>query len=162
MSTHNLSPMQFQPPGDDEAKAALIKQMRKNFRKQDLAWLDDAGIRVESPSKIDPDHIDWDDYPDWRASRQLEEVQGIAKKVEKGKKTPKPVVLAASPGNDDNMYIVDGHHHAMAQVERKKKPVGWVVHVPTAEGPWTTLHDKQLGDTRKDDFGKTTPYDRSE
>lgn len=159
MATHNLNSMQFHPPGDDEAKQKLYDELRTSFKKKDLEWLKDDQIRVDAPKKISPEAIDWDDYPDWRACRQLKEVRDIAKKLEKGKK-PKPIVLADS--GDDTMFIVDGHHHALAQVDHKDKPKAYVMHVPSKEGPWTTLHDKQKGDTRKDDFGKTDNYDRND
>lgn len=155
----HLNPQQFRPPGDDDARDGLYSQLRENFRKRDLEWLNDPQVRVEAPQRVDPGRIDWDEYPEWRAARQLKAVRKIAKKIDKGK--DKPSVMAQAPGSD-GLDIIDGHHHALAYVDAKKDPLAYVVHVPSRTGPWTTLHDRQKGDEKKDDFGKTSRADAEE
>ncbi len=149
---------QFAAPGDDDAKDALNKQLKKHFPKGARAWLKDPSVRVEPPRKIDPDDIDFTDYPDWRAARQLKEVV----KVAKGKKgrEPDPAVLTQRPSG--RLDPLDGHHHALARIDHKQKPIGYVVHVPSEHGPWDSMHLKQKNDPYKDDFGKTTKYDRND
>lgn len=151
---------QFAPPGDDDAKRSLRKQLKPDFPKSALAWLDDPRVTVEAPSKVPSDDVDWSDYGEWRASRQLKTVVKIAKKkIVKGK--GKPSVMADRPGSD-KLDIIDGHHHAMARVDAKKPPLAFVVHVPAATGEWDRMHDRQLNDTKKDDFGKTSGRDRDD
>jgi hypothetical protein len=143
----NLSPHQFAPKGDDDAKASLLKQLKDNFPKQALSWLQDDTVRVDAPQRVSADDIDWDDYPDWRAAKQLKAVGKIAKKIDKGK-TAKPVVLMQAPGEDEKT-IIDGHHHALGYIDAKQEPLAYVVHVPAKDGPWTDLTDK----------GKVTKHD---
>lgn len=146
------------PPGDEAAKKALRKQLKPDFKKKDLAWLDDPEVRVEAPSRVPADSIDWNDYPGWRASRQLKAVVEVAKKrIDKGK--GKPSVVADKPG-EDKLDIIDGHHHALARVDHKEDPLAYIVHVPQADGPWDQLHDRQVKDKHPDDFGKTVRGDR--
>lgn len=154
-----LNARQFQPPqGDEGAKKALLKQLKKDFPKEALTWLKDERVTVEGPSRIPAGDIDWDDYPEWRASKQLETVVQVAKKkIDKGK--GKPAVMARRP-HDQDLLILDGHHHTMARVDHKENPLAFVVNVPHDHGPWDDLHDKQIHDTKKDDFGKTPEGDR--
>jgi hypothetical protein len=148
------------PPGDDAAKRKLRKQLKPDFPKAALAWLDDPKVTVEAPSKVSPEDVNWSDYPDWRASRQLKTVVKIAKKkISKGK--GRASVMAARPGND-KLDVIEGHHHALARLEAQKKPLTYVVHVPSATGAWDTMHDHQKHDKIKDDFGKTDSSDRSD
>ena len=114
---------------------------------------------MEAPRKVSPDDIDFSEYPDWRAARQLKAVRKIAKKVDKGKRGD-PAVMADRPGND-KLDTLDGHHHVLAEIDHKDKPRAFVVHVPSQHGPWDTMHDHQHSDTRKDDFGKTSRADAS-
>lgn len=149
-----------EPTGDPGAKEALLKQLKPDFPKDALAWLKDDRVTVDAPSKISSDDIDWSDYAEWRASRQLKAVVKIAKKkIDKGK--GKPSVMAARPGND-KLDLIDGHHHALARLDHKKKQVSYVVHVPAATGEWDQMHDQQRNDTKKDDFGKTCRSDRND
>jgi hypothetical protein len=158
MTTDHLNPAQFRQPGDDEAKAALIAQLRENFKKKDLKWLKDDSIRVDAPKRIDPNSVEMDDYPDWRASKQLKAVHKCAKKIDKGQN--KPVPVAEKP--DGTREVIDGHHHFLGYIDAKKKPKAFIVHVPAQNGPWSTLHDQQTNDDKKDDFGKTSSYDRND
>lgn len=151
---------QWSPPGDDEAKKALLKQLKKDFPKEATSWLKDPQVTVEAPTRVSPERIDWDEYPEWRASRQLKPIVKIAKKLRKGK-TPKPAVMADRPGTDE-LDVLDGHHHVLGAVDAKKDPLAWIVHVPSDRGPWDTMHDQQKHDSRKDDFGKTSRYDRDD
>jgi len=153
-----LNARQFSPPqGDESARKALIKQLRKDFPEPALAWLDSPDVQVDQPQRIPADQIDWDGYPRWRASRQLEAVVEIAKK-KIHKKKGKPSVVAERPGNPD-LLLIDGHHHAMARIDHKEQPLAYVVHVPAQQGPWNTLHDKQTSDKHPDDFGRTSKQD---
>jgi hypothetical protein len=156
----DLNRRQFPPPGDDEAKRALLKQLKPDFPKPALAWLRDRAVTVEAPQRVDPDRVDWEQYDEWRASKQLKAVRKIAKKIDSGKdKTV--VVMVESPGSE-HLTIIDGHHHTLGYVDAKKRPRGYIVHVPEQDGPWLSLHDKQMNDTKVDDFGKTDPYDANE
>jgi hypothetical protein len=154
--TH-LSPRQFPPPGDADAKRALLKQLKPDFPKPALAWLRDPAVSVEAPQRIDPTRVDWDDYADWRASKQLKAVRKIAKKIDHGKDHT-IAVMVQGPGTDE-LTIIDGHHHALGYLDAKKKPRTYIVHVPETDGPWLGMHDRQLNDTKRDDFGKTDSYD---
>lgn len=98
-------------------------------------------MRVDAPQRVDPEGLDWSDYPDWRAAQQVREVIKVAKKINNGK-TPKPSVFTQAPG-DDELFIVDGHHYAPAEVDLKQQPLGYVVRVPTKDGPWSTMHSEQ-------------------
>jgi hypothetical protein len=139
-----------EPPGNDAAKKALYKQLKPDFKKKDLAWLKDPDIRVDAPTRVSADDVEWDDYPDWRAGKQLKAVVEIAKKkIHKGK--GKPSVVAQAPDAEE-LKIIDGHHHAMARVDHKEDVLAYVVHVPTMEGPWSRLHDEQIKDKHPDDF----------
>lgn len=152
---------QFTPLShDDGAKRKLRKQLRPDFPKSALAWLDDPRVTVEAPAKVDADDVDWSDYADWRASKQLKAVVKIAdKKITKGK--GKPSVMADRPGSD-KLDIIDGHHHALARVDAKKPPLTYVVHVPSSTGPWDAMHDRQKHDKHSDDFPPTSPRDRND
>jgi hypothetical protein len=132
--------------GDPDAKKALMKQLKPDFPKAARAWLKDDRVTVDAPAKINPGDIDFSGYPDWRASKQLKSVVKMAKK---GK--DKPSVLAARPGGD-KLDLIDGRHHALARMEQKKKPHGYVVHVPSSTGPWDAMEDRQAKDNQKDDF----------
>jgi hypothetical protein len=148
---------QFAEPGDDDAKKALLKQLKGHFPKEARAWIKDDRVTVDAPAKINPDDIDFSDYQDWRAAHQLKAVVKIAKG--KGKK-PDPAVLAHRPSG--RLDPLDGHHHALADIDQKKKPTAFVVHVPSEHGPWDSMHLKQKNDQYKDDFGKTSKYDRND
>jgi len=154
---HLFNQQQFRPPGDDDAKAALNEQLKGNFPKEARQWLKSDDVRVDAPTRLDPDSIDWDGYPDWRASRQLGDVKKRAKKIDKGKH--KPIVTVRTPGSEKNR-IIDGHHGAMGYVDAKENPLAYVVHVPNQKGPWDTFHDQQRDDKHKDDFGKTKKKDQ--
>ena len=93
-----LNARQFSPPqGDESARKALIKQLRKDFPEPALAWLDSPDVQVDQPQRIPADQIDWDGYPRWRASRQLEAVVEIAKKkIHKKKGKPSAYILPVS------------------------------------------------------------------
>ena len=149
-----------EPSGDPAAKKELRKQLKKNFPKDARAWLDRDDVTVEAPARVSADRVDWTEYPDWRASRQLKEVVRLAKgKVAKGK--GRPSVMTDSP-SDDKLHPIDGHHHALARLDHKEKPLTYVVHVPHADGPWRTMNDRQVHDVVKDDFGKTSKKDRND
>lgn len=156
--TEHLSQRQFPPKGDEEAKAELLRQLKGNFRKRDLKWLKDPSITVDAAERIDASDIDWSTYPEWRASRQLKAVRKVADKIDDGK--DKPVVTYQSPGG--RRKLMDGHHHALGYVDHKENPLGYTIHVPHDNGPWATLHDRQVDDTKKDDFGKTSKADRND
>jgi hypothetical protein len=159
-ATDHLSSQFSAPSGDPDAKKALLKQLKPDFPKDALAWLRDDQVTVDAPAKIDPDAIDWEAYPDWRASRQLKHVVKVAKKkIDKGK--GRPSVMASRPGSD-KLDVIDGHHHALARIDHKQKPFSYVVHVPSAKGAWDDLHDHQTNDRVKDDFGKTSKRDRND
>jgi hypothetical protein len=151
---------QFAEPGDDDAKKALLKQLKGGFPKGARAWIKHPDVTVDAPAKIDPDHIDFSVYPDWRASRQLKAVRKVAKKLDKGK-SPDPAVMASRPGND-KLDTIDGHHHVLARIDHKEKPRAYVIHVPSAHGPWDGMHNDQSNDPHKDDFGKTDKADRND
>jgi hypothetical protein len=153
-----LSSRQFSPPvGDENSRAKLLKQLRKDFPEDAVSWIDDPDIHVTGPEKIPADSVDWSDYPEWRASRQLKAVVKVAKKIDKGKK--KAAVFADRP-SQDGLLIIDGHHHTMGRHDAKKQPFGYVIHVNSRSGPWDTMHDRQRDDTKKDDFGRTPEEDR--
>ncbi len=152
---------QWAEPGDDDAKRMLRKQLKADFPKSARAWLDDPRVTVDAPVKVSPDDIDWSEYADWRASKQLKAVVKLARKKIDGKDKGKPSVMASRPGHG-KLDILDGHHHALARVDAKKPPLTFVVHVPSATGPWDTMHDQQRNDTKKDDFGKTDKRDRDD
>jgi hypothetical protein len=146
-----LNPAQFSPPGDDQAKAALHKQLKGDFPRRAREWLDDPAITVDAPARVAADDVDWSDYSDWEAARQLKEVRKIAKDKKVAKGGGKPSVMVATPGADD-LDIIDGHHHALARVDLQQDPLAYVVHVPSSSGAWQTMHDH--GKTKPDDFGK--------
>jgi hypothetical protein len=152
----HLNEEQFRPPGDDDAKAGLLSQLKGSFPKEARQWLKDDRVRVDAPARVDPNDIDWEQYPEWRASRQLKDVRKKAKKIDGGKE--KPIVLAQRPGSDTK-DILDGHHKAMGYVDAKKQPLAYVVHVPHQTGPWNDMHDQQNNDKKQDDFGKTKKKD---
>lgn len=149
---------QWSAPGDDKAKRKLVKQLRKNFDEEAYDWLLDPRVKVRKPERVDPDTVDYNDYPDWRAARQLKEVRDIAKKIDKGKE--KPALLVQPPHG--KKQVIDGHHHWMGYIDCKEDPLAWVVDVPSNTGPWQTMHDHQHGDDKKDDFGKTNKSDRND
>lgn len=155
MSEANLSARQFRKPpkADPKAKKALLKGLSENFRKQDLKWLKDDSVTVEGPTRVPHDEVEWNDYSTWRAAHQLKAVRKIAKKIDKGK--DKPSAFVQRPDRDKKM-IMDGHHHALGYVDHKEDPLAYVIHVNKNTGPWDSLHDKQRGDDKKDDFGKTS------
>jgi hypothetical protein len=152
-----LSPRQFAPQGDQTAREALIDQLSSSFSPQHLQWLSDPQVTVQAPQRVPAEAIDWEDYPNWRASHELKKVQKIAKKLDK--KKGKPSVVAHRPG-DRELFIIDGHHHALARVEREEDPFAYVVHVPERNGPWNTMHDHQKGDKDKPDFRGEKDRDR--
>jgi hypothetical protein len=145
-----------EPTGDPDAKKALLKQLKGDFPKEARDWIKDDRVTVEAAARVNPHRIDFSEYPDWRASRQLKAVRKIAKKLEKD--PGNPAVMADRPG-DDKLDTIDGHHHVLAEIDRKKRPKAYIIHVPREHGPWDTMHDKQTNDPRKDDFGKTDKAD---
>ena len=149
-----LNPHQFAPPGDEKARKRLLKQLKPDFPSDALDWLRDPAVRVEAPQRIPATDLDFDDYPNWRASHELKKVNKIARK-----KKNKDIVVADRPGEED-LYIIDGHHHALAKIDREKDPKGYIVHVPAREGPWTKLHDRQKGDQDTPDFPGERDADR--
>src|ERR1700729_2483793 len=152
----HLNEEQFRPPGDDEAKAGLLSQLKGSFPKEARQWIKDPSIRVDKPARVDPADVDWEQYPEWRASRQLKDVQKKAKKIDKGKE--KPVVMVKRPGSDA-LDTIDGHHKLMGYVDAKKNPLAYVVHVPSQDGPWSDFHDQQNDEKKQDDFSKTKKKD---
>jgi hypothetical protein len=149
---------QWDEPGDDKAKRKLAKQLGKSFPEDAYDWLLDPRVKVSRPDRVDPESVEYDDYPEWRASRQLKEVRKTAKKIVKGKE--KPAVVAELPNGQRE--VLDGHHHWLAAIDAKTDPLAYVVRVPRYSGPWDAMQDKQQGDPRKDDFGKTSSYDRND
>ena len=154
-----LSPRQFRPTGDEAARQALLGQLSGDFSAEAISWLNDPSVSVSAPQRVPAEEIDWEDYPNWRASHELKKVQKIAKKLGKRKKAGKPSVLVSSP-EDKDLFVADGHHHALARVDRDEDPLAYIVHVPTRNGPWRTMHDQQQGDSDKPDFKREKDRDR--
>jgi hypothetical protein len=137
----NLS-RQFQTgKPDDGAKSALLEQLGKSFHEKDLEWIHDPQIHV-SRETVSPGAIDWDHRDEWAATHEPKEVKKKRKKIEKGH--DKPVVLVDRPHKGpDNLFIMDGHHHAEAYTQLDKDMPAFTISVPKTNGPWDTLHDKQ-------------------
>jgi len=145
---------QFDSPGNDEDKRALIGQLSESFHSRDLAWLEDPSIHV-SRTSIHPADIDWDGRESWAATHEPGKVREKRKEIKRG--NDKPVVVVDRPHHSDLM-IMDGHHHAEAYTQLLGKPAEdqnknvralhglmpvYTVSVPRTTGPWDELHNKQ-------------------
>lgn len=153
--TSNLS-RQFQTSKpDDGAKSALLEQLGKSFHAQDLDWINDPQVHV-TRRPVPPSQIDWDHRDEWTATHEPGAVKDKRKKIKHG--DTKPVVMVERPHKGpDNLFIMDGHHHAEAYTQLMGKDKAdqpktirnmrgmpaYVVSVPRTQGPWDTLHDKQ-------------------
>lgn len=126
--------------GSDNDKAELLDQMRKSFPESSLGWLKKNDIAVQRTT-IEPSQLDWDNRHEWAATHEPKKVKATRKDIKDGK--DKPVVTVDRPGHD-NLFIMDGHHHAEAytQLDRHDIPA-FIVKVPRVNGPWDTQHDKQ-------------------
>jgi hypothetical protein len=132
---------QFDNRGSDEDKAALIDQLSKSFHDEDLAWLRSPNIHVERTS-VDPSQIDWDHRDEWAATHEPKEVKKKRKDIKKG--NDKPVALVERPHKGpDDLFIMDGHHHAEAYTQLDMDIPAYKISVPKTNGPWDTLHSKQ-------------------
>lgn len=126
--------------GDDQDKADLLKQMRKSFPDRSLDWLRGDDVSV-TRTHIHPSDIDWKNRHEWEATHEPKKVKEKRKDIKNG--DDKPIVTVDRPGHDD-LFIMDGHHHAEAytQLGTKKIPA-YVVTVPRTTGPWDEQHSKQ-------------------
>lgn len=132
---------QFNPPeGNDKDKEKLIHQLSKSFPDKAMDWISHSDIKVEK-THISPSEIDWDNRHTWAATHEPEKVAKKRKQIEHGK--DKPVVVVERP-HHDNLFIMDGHHHAEAYTELDKKSMpAYVIKVPRVKGEWDTFHSKQ-------------------
>lgn len=126
--------------GSDQDKADLLKQLGESFHDKDLGWIRKADVAVERTT-ISPSDIDWDGRESWAATHEPKKVKEKRKDIKHG--NDKPIAVVDRPGKD-NLFVMDGHHHAEAytQLERDDIPA-FVLKVPRVNGPWDELHSKQ-------------------
>ncbi len=131
------------------ARQAVLAQLEEDYPPEALEWLHHAA--VTGPHLIPLRSIDWSDRHTWTSYRQPERVSGfldtMQKKAAKGEQL-KPALVVAAPGRIP--FIGDGHHRGLAQLlagTAGHGPMGvwaYTASVSDTEGPWDTMHDKQI------------------
>lgn len=137
------------------AAGQVIAQLEEDYPPDALAWLRHA--RVSGPRYVPLRDIDWSDRHTWTSYRQPRRVAGfldtMTRKAAKGERL-KPALVVATPGR---AFIGDGHHRGLAQLlaaGEGRSPAGvwaYVAAVSRTEGPWDTMHGRQLRAPSRDD-----------
>lgn len=154
----------------EAARQAVLAQLEEDYPPEALAWLHHAA--VTGPHFVPLRSIDWSDRHTWTSYKQPARVDGfldtMEKKAAKGEQL-KPALVVAAPGRVP--FIGDGHHRGLAQLLAAvsgRGPAGvwaYTASVGDAEGPWDTMHDKQIRapskdkDSTKDVEGADAPPD---
>lgn len=137
------------------ARQAVLAQLEEDYPPEALSWLHRAA--VTGPHYVPLSAIDWSDRHTWTSYKQPERVSGfldtMQKKAAKGEPL-KPALVVAAPGR--RPFIGDGHHRGLAQLlagTAGHGPMGvwaYTAAVGEAEGPWDTMHNKQIRAPSKD------------
>jgi hypothetical protein len=135
------------PDGSPEIAQAVYAQLARDFPPASIAWVKDAGIEWEGPTRVPADQIDLADKDQWAASkdgRVAAFVRKIGAKHAKGKQL-KPAVYVRVSGSSKDI-VVDGHHRTLAYLETGQAPYAYVGRVPELTTAITDLHDRQYPD----------------
>jgi phage-related protein (TIGR01555 family) len=139
-------------PRYDSASIALAvhHQMSEDYPEDLLGWVESA--QWKGPIRIPLAKIDFTDSEKWSASHDPVHVGVMKTRIEQG--LEKPLILVREPGSK-LLFIVDGHHRALAYRELDKNARGYIARVPTDKGPWSALHSQQkeglYGSSQKND-----------
>jgi len=114
------------------------KQLKKSYDTKDMEWIKDA--KWSGPMEVPLDDVDFSTKKTWKAHHEPELVKSKEKKIKNDKR--KPVVLIDTP-KDGKLFILDGHHRAMAYENLNMPITAFVGKVDRVKGPWDEFHSKQ-------------------
>lgn len=146
------------------ARSALLAELAEDYPPEALDWLRTA--RVSGPHLVPLADIDWSDRHTWTSYKQPRKcgkfMKHLAQKTSDGERL-KPALIVAAGGKQP--FIGDGHHRSLVQLLAAARGEGepgvwaYTAKVDDDEGPWDTMHDKQLRATSKDSTRRTTGPD---
>ena len=114
------------------------KQLKKSYNKEDMRWIKD--VEWNGPIEVPLDQINFSTKKTWKAHHEPELVKSKETKIKNGKR--KPVVLIDTPKND-KLFVLDGHHRAMAYENLKMPVTAFIGKTDKIKGPWDEFHSKQ-------------------
>jgi phage-related protein (TIGR01555 family) len=117
---------------------AVKHQMEDDYPPELLEWVE-AGD-WEGPRRVPVSKVNYIGKEKWSASHDPAHVEVMRNRITQG--IEKPVILAKEP-NSAKLFIVDGHHRALAYEQLGKPLKAYIVKVPSDGGPWRSLHSKQ-------------------
>jgi len=94
------------------------------------------------PKVVPFDEIDMSGRAKWTATAEPDRVAHFVRTVQGGGEL-KPSVFVQTP--DGVHHVADGHHRVLADEQLGRDPIGFVLDVPTKEGPWMDMHNAQKG-----------------
>lgn len=146
------------------AREALIRELEEDYPPDALDWIRTA--RVSGPHLVPLAGIDWSDRHTWTSYKQPRKcakfTEHLAQKSADGEHLKPALVIAAG---SKQPFIGDGHHRSLVQLLAAARGEGepgvwaYTAKVDDDEGPWDTMHDKQLRATSKDSTKRTTGPD---
>lgn len=116
---------------------AVYDQLLEDFPKDSARWV--LHLKWDGPKAVPLADIDYSNKSSWHASKDLDHVALMVRKIRAGKK--KPIVLVRKSGKK-KLMVVDGHHRALAYLKLGQPAVAYVADVP-GSGPWDEMHAAQ-------------------
>lgn len=139
-------------PIDANAEAPLAAQisgeLAGDYPESVRAWIHT--VKWQGPVRVSIADIDYSKRTQWHASELSErpKVEKFVERIQGG--WEKPILLVRRP-DGSKLFIVDGHHRALAYFLAHKRVLAYVGDVPTVEGPWEDMHDQQRSKADKRD-----------
>lgn len=151
LQPHDVNDMRFTPKGAKDPKDPnpveaehIVNMMMADFPAKALKWVSEA--RWIGPIEVPLDRVDFDDYRDWAAYKEPENIKRFIKDLKRGKKI-KPAISVQQSSGDQRIKIVDGHHRALAAKELGKPFLTYIGQIPENDDRWESTHNFQYAKT---------------
>lgn len=119
---------------------AVLAALEDDYDISDMDWI--KTTKWSGPRGVDASEVDFTNEKNWTAADDPDKVKRHEERINKG--IEKPIITVRVPGKK-TLDIVDGHHRAMAARNLGRPIMAFIGKVPQKQGPWQTMHEKQLG-----------------
>jgi ParB-like nuclease domain len=127
--------------GEHISGQTVFDHLATDYEEKDIQWV--LSVPWIGPVEVELSDIDFSNMDNWQATKDQEHVDDFAEKVKDG--MTKPIVLVNNKSNDNKYQIVDGHHRALAHLQEGTPIPAYIGEVSMDKGPWSRLHDQQVG-----------------